>query len=551
MGNRELRIADCGLRNFFSFRIPIGSWLFPIASWLLAIGYCLLPIILWNCETIAQEKPNEEPTQRSVSVEFDTRVISLSLKESILFAIRNNFDVEIARLNPEIGNQDITIEKSKFDPTLKVDSNVAEDERPTVGIFITGLPGVIATRTDTDIFTSTIEKLFETGGKLSLGYGFNYRRDVFPTAGIVYGDFAKRYTSFVEAKLTQPILKGGWFFYNLSPIYIARNNKQISVFQFKNTIIQTVDQVQKAYWDLVKAIEDLRVARKSLERAKDLLEKNKLQVEAGMLTPIDVLEAEAGVASREEAVISAENEIKNKEDILKKVINLSDSSILSDASIAPIDKPIFDAKKADMPESIKLALQNRPDLLETQKKVENAEIVSKQRKNELLPQLDIKGNFRYDGLGRDLGESNDLLTDMDFESKGIGLTLEIPIGLRSARSNYTKAKLQALQSGLDVKKTEQKVVVDVRTAVRQINTNIERVYSTRKARELADKKLDAEGKKFNVGKTTSLEVLRAQEDLAIAEGNETKAVIDYQVSLGDLDVVTATALEKNDIHLKD
>ena len=81
--------------------------------------------------------------------------------------------------------------------------------------------------------------------------------------------------------------------------------------------------------------------------------------------------------------------------------------------------------------------------------------------------------------------------------------------------------------------------------------NIERVYSTRKARELAERKLDAEEKKFNVGKTTSLEVLRAQEDLAIAEGNATKAIIDYQISLGDLDVVTATVLEKNDIHLKE
>ncbi len=548
MGEKVKRLKGEKAKRFISLPLCLFASL-P----LMALGYCLLPIILWNCETIAQEKPTEEPTQRSISVEFDTRVISLSLKESILFAIRNNFDVEIARLNPELGNLDITISKSKFDPTLKVEGNVAEDERWLLGRFITGDVLVLfkPARTDTDVFTSTIEKLFETGGKLSIGYGFNYTRNVYEGASDVYGDLVRRYTSFVEAKLTQPILKGGWLFYNLSPVYIARNNKQISAFQFKNTVIQTVDQVQEAYWNLIKAIDDLRVARKSLERAKDLLEKNKLQVDAGMLTPIDVLEAEAGVASREEAVISAENEIKNKEDILKKVINLSDSSILSDASIAPKDKPIFDAKKADMPESIKLALQNRPDLLETQKKVENAEISIKQRKNELLPQLDIKGNFRYDGIGGDLGESNDLLTDTGFESKGIGLTLEIPIGLRSARSNYTKAKLQALQSGLDVKKTEQKVVVDVRTAVRQINTNIERVYSTRKARELAEKKLYAEEKKFNVGKTTSLEVLRAQEDLAVAEGNETKAIIDYQISLGDLDVVTATALEKNDIHLKD
>ncbi|MGR3309711.1 MAG: TolC family protein [Candidatus Brocadiales bacterium] len=506
---------------------------------------------VWNCETAAQEESSEEPIQRSVSVEFDTKIISLSLKESILFAIRNNFDVEIARMNPGIGDLDITIEKAKFDPVFKVEGSVAENQ-PLVTVT-NKATGFAPIRTDRDIFTSTVERLFETGGTLSLGYGFTYNRFITPL-------FASReYTTFVEAKLTQPLLKGAWFFYNLSPIYIARNNKQISILQFKDTVIQTVDQVQDAYWNLVKAIEDLKVARKSLERAEDLLVKNKLQVEAGMLTPIDVLEAEAEVASREEAVISAEHEIMDNEDILKQVINLSDGSILSDAPVVPVDKPVFDAREANMLESTKLALQNRPDLLETLKKVENAGISVKLRRNELLPRMDINGTFRYEGISessgeeirQDLGDSHDVLLSQDFENKSIGLSIEIPIGLRSARSNYKKAKLEVLQAEIDVKKVEQQVVVDVREAVRHINTNIKRVFSTRKAREFADRKLDAEEKKFNVGKTTNLEVLRAQEDLAIAEGNETKAIIDYQMSLGDLDVATATILEKHDIRLKE
>lgn len=548
---------------------------------------CAITAPVWNCETIAQEGADSEayvsseegpppalslpPEEKGkgISVEFDTKIINISLKESILFAIRNNFDVEIARLNPEIGDLDVTIEKAKFDPIFKVEGSVAENQPLiTVTRRETGFAPI---RTDRDEFSSTVERLFETGGTLSLGYGFTYNR--FVVSGRDFDTASREYTTFVEARLTQPLLKGAWFFYNLSPIYIAQNNKQISVLQFKNTVIQTVDQVQEAYWNLVKAIEDLKVANKSLERAKDLLEKNKLQVEAGMLTPIDVLEAEAEVASREEGVISAEHEIKDKEDILKQVINLSDGSILSDAPIIPVDKPVFDAQKANMTESIRLALRNRPDLLETLKKVENADISVKLRRNELLPQMDITGTFRVEGISessgdasrpptipprppetevrQNLGDSHDVLLSQDFENKSIGLSIEIPIGLRSARSNLKKAKLEVMQAGIEVKKAEQQVVVDVREAVRHINTNIKRVYSTRKAKEFAERKLDAEEKKLNVGKTTTLEVLRAQEDLAVAEGNELKAVVDYQMSLGDLDVATATVLENNDIHLKE
>jgi hypothetical protein len=158
--------------------------IFQYGKWVIILSLIYaITVSAWSGETVAQNESSEAPTQSSVSVEFDTTVISLSLKESILFAIRNNFDVEIARMNPEISDLGITIEKAKFDPVLKVEGEVKEDERPVVRAFVTetgvSIVDVRGTRTDLDPFTSTVERLFETGGKMSLAYGFNYIRNVF------------------------------------------------------------------------------------------------------------------------------------------------------------------------------------------------------------------------------------------------------------------------------------------------------------------------------------------------------------------------------------
>ena len=112
----------------------------------------------------------------------------------------------------------------------------------------------------------------------------------------------------------------------------------------------------------MRAIEDLRVARKSLERAEDLLKKNKIQVDTGTLAPIEIVDAEAGVASRVEAIISAGNAVKDKGDELKRIMNLADNEIISEAEIIPTDKPDFEPKKVEMKDTIKIAMEKRPEL---------------------------------------------------------------------------------------------------------------------------------------------------------------------------------------------
>lgn len=513
-----------------------------------ALFFCNGRMVFGEAKNVDEKLP-QAVLSSSVEMHSNLKFMNIGLKDSIVYALKNNFDIEISRLDTKARGHDIAIEKSAFDPTLDITGGIDNTKTPINSALVSG-----ETTTETIPFVSegktgnaVLRSLIPTGATLSLEYNL-FREFVDPQAFTL---LTPTYENYIEAKITQPLLKGAGWFYNRSPIYIARNNKKISIAQFKSTAIEVSNAVQEAYWNFVKAIEDLKVAKKSLERAEDLLRKNKIEVESGTLAPIEIIEAESGVASRVEAIISAENAIRDKEDELKRIMNLADSEIISDVEIVPVDKPTFEPKEVPLKETIKIAMEKRPELKELQIEVENAGMEVRRKKNELFPQLDITGGVRYSGLGGTAQGAHDSTFSEDFQGEFITLTLEIPIGNRAARNDYKKAKLGKEQSSLNVKKKELDIVVEVRGSVREVMTNIERVMATRKARELAQKRLEVEEKKYSVGRSTSLEILRAQEDLATAEGNETKALTDYEISRGSLEAAKGTILDAYNIQVEE
>ncbi|MFO0795653.1 MAG: TolC family protein, partial [Candidatus Brocadiaceae bacterium] len=426
----------------------------------------------------------------------------------------------ITRLDTKKSEDDITTAKSVFDPLLKLSGNMMNSEVPSANALDTGETAITPFISQGKTADALVQSLTPLGSIFSLEYNI-FRNFLDPNPlfnGIPRYALNPSYSNYVQASLTQPLLKGAGWFYTMSNIYIARNNKKISLAQFETTAIQIVNAVQDAYWRYVQAIDFLRVAKKSLDRAEDLLRKNKIQVETGTLAPIEVVDAEAGVASRIETVINAENAMRDREDELKKVMNLADNDIISDANIMPTDKPVFEPKTVELKDTLKVAMERRPELHGLHLQVENADIQKRKKKNELYPQLDFTGGVRYSGLGKEVSDANDSTFSEQFQGEFLGLTLSIPIGNRSARSQYNKAKTSEMQANMNVQKKELDIVVEVRAAVRQVMTNIERVKATQKARVLAEKRLDVEEKKYSVGRSTNLEILRQQEGSRYSRG---------------------------------
>ena len=486
------------------------------------------------------------------NVEFnmdEMKFINLTLKDSLIIALNSNYDIRIAKMDPTIKENDIKVAKSVFDPLLSVTGESEDSEEASNSGVLVGIGGTATDfRRDTNTLNATLETLIATGATVTMEFDVS-QEFVDPVSSFTLNNPVAE--SEVTAKFTQPILKNAGIFYNRSNIHIARNDKKRSILELKETAIEVINDTQKAYWELVKSIEELRVRRKSLERAEDLLKKNKIQVEVGTLAPIELLVAEEGVTSQIEGVVVAENDIKNKEDDLKQIMNLSNNALLSDVSIAPLDRATFQVHNISLQESIETALRNRPEVYEQGLDIENARITVMQQKNQLLPQLDFEAGIRYQGLAGNKGNAIDNALSEDFQSEFYSITFEIPLGNREARNNYSKAKLEERKTVFNSRKVQQQIVVEVRKAVRQIKTNAERIKASKKAKELSQERLSAEEKKFKVGRSTSLEVIRAQADLAVSEGRVTNALVDYQISLGDLDAVLGTILENNSIIIDD
>ncbi|MDH5466787.1 MAG: TolC family protein [Candidatus Aminicenantes bacterium] len=484
--------------------------------------------------------------------------ISLTLEECITKSMRNNLNVAVEVLNPELADISISLAREKFLPTLTFDYYLQDREEPSFSLIeVAG--SVQADYTD---YIGRIRQLIPTGADFSISL-YSYRRE----SNLRYQTYNPRYTSILSFDFTQPLLKNFGFKMSRREIIVAKNSMEISENQFKGILMDTVYEVESAYWSLVFSLEDLNAKKQSLEWARNFLAKNKREVEVGTLAPIEILSAESEVATREADILQAEAEVKNREDQLKTMINLASEEGGMDAEVMPVDKPDFTKKEVSLEEALEMALQNRPDLYGIRADINNKKINLTYAKNQLLPELNLIASYWSPGISGTelLYDPNDPLGDpigslpggaMDsfkdafnfkFRNWSVRLTLNVPLNTMFSRAQQAQARTELDQSRLRFKNQEQQVILEVKNAVRAVETNYKRFQAYMAARKLAEKALEAEEKKLKVGLTTHYTVLQYQRDLANTISGELRAVIDYNLSLAQLDKVMGVSLKNKNI----
>jgi outer membrane protein TolC len=304
--------------------------------------------------------------------------------------------------------------------------------------------------------------------------------------------------------------------------------------------------------------------------AQDLLRKNRKEVEVGTLAPIEILTAEAEVATREADILQAQVAVDNSEDVLKTLLNSFTDAENPLIFIDPTERPVFDAQVIDVDEALKIALLNRPDLQASRYDLESRELDLSYARNQLLPDLSLGFNYWSPGIsgtqliyqnndpytgiviGQIPGTGYDSLRDafnFEYRNWAIGLTLTIPTNTFLTRAAESRAQLALEQSLTQIKSQEKQIFLQVRNAVRLVNTNFKRVQAYEVARNLAERKLEVEEKKLRVGMTTNYIVLQHQRDLANARSNLLRAALDYVLSLAQLDMAMGITLEKKNIKM--
>lgn len=459
---------------------------------------------------------------------------TLTVQQAVERALASNLDLQIERVTPEIQGWNVVNAEGAFDPELRGQvfyEDVSEPLDPERAAAL-GLQTLNVEQLRTSLSLTGI-----------LRSGTRYDLSAFDTrsSGTLAPSFV--YTGTTSLTLTQPLFRNAGRSSTVA-VRVAHKDRQIALEQLTARVTEIISEVSRAYFELVFAIEDHKAKREDLQRAKALLHDNRTRAEIGVMSPLDITQAEAGAAEREEAVILAERAIRDRENALKRLI-AADVTALSGVSLEPAESLPHEPVVTNAADSARRGLERRPDVIQARHEVERRRLVRAFNRNQTWPEIDLQGSYGLNARGSTRRELTEGVLERDNPVWGVGVTATIPLGNRQAKAAYRTASLEAEQAALTLRRLEQDVMVEADNAVGRVQTNIKRVEATRIARRLAEESLAAEESKLRAGVSTSFLVLQAQSQLAAARSAEIRARADYGISLVELARVEGSTLEKH------
>lgn len=477
----------------------------------------------------------------------------LSADDAVRLALENNLGVQAARLAPQIQDLALAQSRANWAPTVTSSFLQSSTDSPATS-FLSG--GQTKTSDDRSSGELGLQQLTRWGSRYSIGWG-NSRS----TTTNVFSNFSPQTRSSLSLHFEQPLVRNYAIDSTRQQVLIGQKNREIADIDLQQTLATTSRTVRHAYWDLAFALASLQVQQQSLELAQESLRNTRSRVDIGTTPPIDIVEAEAEVATRQEAVILAQAQIETAEDALRALIFPPSAPDFWTIRIEPTELPGFRPATVDLDGAIRTALERRTDLLQSRKSLEANDVTIRFFRNQILPDVSASVDYGLSGLGGTqflrgsgfpgpiIGQTTrgfgsvlgDIFTNA-FPTWTVGLNVSYPLGSSTQQANLAKARVQYTQAQTQLKNQELQVAAQVRNAARQVSTNQQRVQTTRISRELAERRLDAEQRKFAAGTSTSFVVFQAQRDLALARNNELRAIVDFNRSLVDLDTVQQVPL---------
>jgi len=468
---------------------------------------------------------------------------------------------------------------TSFDPiltgTLQEDHFSQKSTSPFSGVPI------LAQNTGTVDFTYT--QGFQWGTNLSLG--FNNTRS---TTNSSFSTFSPQLNSNFKATITQHLLQGLGPAANTRFIRIAKNNRELSDVAFRLQIIDSLDQIENIYWDLVFAYENVRVQNESLAFAQKTLSDTKKQVEIGSLAPIEVIRAQSTVAQDQQLVTKANTDLELQQLLMKNALTRTlKDPVLATAEVIPTSTMDVPAEEPVVPteDLINEALRHRAELVESRIDLNSRQLSNKAVRSSLLPSLDLFAYYGGSGLGgaqnlaaecatptqpfcattnpnptlnqspiaptTSYGGTLNQLVNSTAPDKGVGLQLNIPLRNRAAQAVQIRSELEYRQAEMRLQQIENQVGVEVRNAQYTVQQNRASVDSAKAAVELGHQSLDAEQKKYQFGTSTNTLVLQFQSQLATAESTLVNAMVAYEKSRVELDRATGQLLDHAGVSIDD
>ncbi len=482
----------------------------------------------------------------------------LALRQSIEQALANNLDIIVQKAKPLASEQDAIAADAQFDPSLFGAVSYGRTETPSASPYANPAVG--------DAKTTTAS----LGVQQKFSYGTSYKLTLDSTkadSNSLVSTLNPYYASNLDLAVTQPLLKNSGKDSNTYQITLAKNAKGISDADFALKVMDVVTKTEQTYWDVVAAMRDLAVQEEALLWAKDFKRQIDIKVQVGVLAPIETAAADAQVATQEQVLINSRLAIRNTQDNLKALMNSKDLPLGGDDGISPTDEPVYREVPLNLQSLRETAYDKRPDYRQALLALDSKLTERAYNENQALPTLNLVADMKLHSLRGELqtvtvggtpftsnlgGSQTDSLGDTaggKYVDYSVGMQFEYPLFNRAAKSRAMKSQVESDAARTSLAVMRQAIDLQVLSAARNVEAARQTIEAARVSRILAEKKLAAETRKFEVGTSTSFTVLQYQKDLAAAKSGEMKAATDYQKALAQLERVAGTILERNNITL--
>ena len=479
----------------------------------------------------------------------DTRpVMRLSVDDAVTRALENNIELSVERLNPQLQDLSLAQVKAAYRPTLTNTTSMSSN-MPLPNSLLTG--GTRVKNDSINFNTGVTQALPWNGTSLTVSWN-NPRTDTTST----FATLNPQYSPSITASVTQPILRNFKIDNNRQSMLTASISRDISNTTLRARIINTEANTRNAYWDFVIAGRAVEAARQSLSLAEKLVEDNQIRVEVGTLAPLDVVQAQAEAATRRQSLTAAEATRRTAELSLKRLIVASTEDPLWNSAIEATSPSQVEARAVDLEGAVKTALTGRTDLVNARRQLDSNDVSLRYLKNQQLPDLNATLTYGTRGLGGNTfvfqnGVKVDTvpggwvdamrtLSKFDYPTWTMSLNFSYPIGQSAAEASYARAKVQLQQTQAQLRALELQIATEVTNAALNVESTQKRLEAARAARTLAERRLEAEQTKFEVGMQTNFFVVQAQRDLLDSQITELRSALDYQRALIEFERVQIT-----------
>ena len=476
--------------------------------------------------------------------------VPMTLEEAVRRAIDNNLEMAVERLNPQTFDFTLASLRASYNPNATSSIGRRDNVRPPTNLLNPGSPNV-----STMTYNSGVTQNLRWGGG-NYALTFNNNKVVSPTDQLAR--FDPQFNTTYLFSYTQPLLRGFRIDQTRQQMQTAVINRDNAELNVKARTTNTLAAVRAAYWDYVYSIQAVDVALQSLTLASKLLSDNKIRVEVGTMAPMDVVQAEAEEATRQQALTLANATMRTAELSLKRLIVSGTNDPLWSQHIEPTDKPDFQTVSIDVEGAVRSALQQRTDLQIARNAFESNNVLLKSQRNESLPDVDALVTYGASGLGGvqwnligsgleqtrqgilvDGGYNTALRTlfNRDYPNWQFALNVNYPIGGNASEAQAARTRLLMQQNQAQIRASELTVATEVTNAALQVTNNTEALAAARAARDLSQRRLDAEMSRFEVGMSNNYQVVQSQRDLREAQNSELRALLNYRKALVEFDRV--------------